>query len=277
MQILLRELCRLHGVPLPSETESLSLPAHMDISPPQLHQIDQASGIDDSDCEADEIEDATLESEPESEVDEDLSLEMDDGRNANKVNIVYSLVFFCVVEKPGIILLIELILLFSEQKDEMDMEHLATLERLRQSQRQDYLKVRYLSLATLATASTEWHPVLIRFSSILQGSVSGSVQATDRLMKELRDIYRSDSFKKNMYSIELVNDSIYEWNIRLRSVDPDSPLYNDLMQLKEKEGKDSILLNIIFKETYPFEPPFVRVVYPIISGNFIWPVNKNIR
>lgn len=52
--------------------------------------------------------------------------------------------------------------------DEMALEHLATLERLRQNQRQDYLK----------------------------GSVSGSVQATDRLMKELRDIYRSDSFKK---------------------------------------------------------------------------------
>lgn len=122
----------------------------------------------------------------------------------------------------------------------MEVEHLATLERLRQSQRQDYLK----------------------------GSVSGSVQATDRLMKELRDIYRSDSFKNNMYSIELVNDSIYEWNIRLMSVDPDSALHNDLVLLKEKEGKDSILLNIMFKETYPFEPPFVRVVHPVISGIF---------
>lgn len=85
-------------------------------------------------------------------------------------------------------------------------------------------------------------------------------------MKELRDIYRSDAFKKNMYSIELVNESIYEWNIRLKSVDPDSPLHSDLLMLKEKEGKDSILLNILFKETYPFEPPFVRVVHPIISG-----------
>ena len=55
----------------------------------------------------------------------------------------------------------------------MEVEHLATLERLRQSQRQDYLS----------------------------GSVSGSVQATDRLMKELRDIYKSDSFKTNVYSI----------------------------------------------------------------------------
>lgn len=57
----------------------------------------------------------------------------------------------------------------------MDLEHLATLERLRQNQRQDYLK----------------------------GSVCGSVQATDRLMKELRDIYRSDSFKKGMLAFKV--------------------------------------------------------------------------
>ena len=54
----------------------------------------------------------------------------------------------------------------------MDSQHFATLERLRQTQRQDYLR----------------------------GAVSGSVQATDRLMKELRDIYRSDSSKKGKFS-----------------------------------------------------------------------------
>lgn len=85
-------------------------------------------------------------------------------------------------------------------------------------------------------------------------------------MKELRDIYRSESFKNKMYQIELVNDSLYEWNVRLMSVDPDSPLSHDLQMLKEKEGKDAILLNMLFKDTYPFEPPFVRVVHPIISG-----------
>lgn len=150
----------------------------------------------------------------------------------------------------------------------MDMEHLATLERLRQSQRQDYLKVCILVQCHLFNGTKTMRlQIRLHFPhGAFQGSVSGSVQATDRLMKELRDIYRSDSFKNNMYSIELVNDSIYEWNIRLRSVDPDSPLYNDLVQLKEREGKDSILLNIMFKETYPFEPPFVRVVYPIITG-----------
>lgn len=99
-----------------------------------------------------------------------------------------------------------------------------------------------------------------------------------------------------MYNIELVGDSLYEWNIRLMSVDPDSPLHNDLVLLKEKEGKDSILLNMLFKvsplpchfkpvslkmsfvadfllclfqESYPFEPPFVRVVHPVISGGYV--------
>lgn len=50
-----------------------------------------------------------------------------------------------------------------------------------------------------------------------------------------------------IYSIDLVNDSLYEWNIRLKGVDKDSPLYADLLQLKEREGKDYIQLNMMFK------------------------------
>ncbi|XP_026687016.1 ubiquitin-conjugating enzyme E2 Q2-like, partial [Diaphorina citri] len=72
-----------------------------------------------------------------------------------------------------------------------------------------------------------------------------------------------------VYSIDLVCDSLYEWNIHLKLVDPESPLHNDLALLQEQEGKNSILLNVLFKETYPFEPPFVRVVYPIISGGYV--------
>ncbi|XP_054718932.1 ubiquitin-conjugating enzyme E2 Q1-like isoform X1 [Uloborus diversus] len=129
-----------------------------------------------------------------------------------------------------------------KSKDEdISSEHTATLERLRQNQRQDYLR----------------------------GSVSGSVQATDRLMKELREVYRSESFKKGVFTVELVNDSLYEWNVKLLKVDPDSPLHNDLNLLKDREGKDSILLNILFKEAYPFEPPFIRVVHPMITGGYV--------
>jgi len=125
--------------------------------------------------------------------------------------------------------------------DGIDPANVETLVRLKANQRRDYLR----------------------------GSISGTVQATDRLMKELRDIYRSDAFKAGVYSVELVNDSLYEWNVKLQIVDTDSPLYNDLLQLKEKEGQDHILLNIHFKEMFPFEPPFVRVVAPVISGGYV--------
>jgi ubiquitin-conjugating enzyme E2 Q len=62
---------------------------------------------EDSDLE--DLEDVVGESE-DSDAEEDLPLELDDGRNSTK-------------------------------KDEMEVEHLATLERLRQTQRQDYLRV----------------------------------------------------------------------------------------------------------------------------------------
>ncbi|RXG68818.1 Ubiquitin-conjugating enzyme E2 Q1 [Armadillidium vulgare] len=129
----------------------------------------------------------------------------------------------------------------SQKDDEIAPSNLATLVRLKANQRQDYLR----------------------------GSISGSVQATDRLMKELRDIYRSDSFKKGVYSVELVNDSLYEWNVKLLIVDSDSPLHSDLLQLKEQEGTDYILFNFHYKELFPFEPPFVRVVHPVINGGYV--------
>ncbi|KAK2146113.1 hypothetical protein LSH36_631g01040 [Paralvinella palmiformis] len=147
-----------------------------------------------------------------------------------------------------------------EEYDGINVENLMTLERLKQNQRKDYLQ---------------------------QGSVSGSVQATDRLMKELREIYRSDSFKSGTYEVELVNDSLYEWNVKLNNsflvcvvfcivslfyrVDPDSALYNDLQQYKDKDkdGRDHIMLNFTYKDTFPFEPPFVRVIHPVISGGYV--------
>ncbi|KAL4228155.1 ubiquitin-conjugating enzyme [Mactra antiquata] len=128
-----------------------------------------------------------------------------------------------------------------QEVDGIDTENLAVLERLKQSQRDEYLK----------------------------GSVSGSVQATDRLMKELREVYRSDSFKNGVFSIELVNDSLYEWHIRLKKVDPDSPLYQDLETYKEKENRDHILLSCSFKENFPFEPPFIRVIMPVLKGGYV--------
>uniref|UniRef100_A0A671NVH1 E2 ubiquitin-conjugating enzyme n=1 Tax=Sinocyclocheilus anshuiensis TaxID=1608454 RepID=A0A671NVH1_9TELE len=127
------------------------------------------------------------------------------------------------------------------EDDGIEKENLAILEKIRKNQRQDHLN----------------------------GAVSGSVQASDRLMKELREIYRSQSYKNGIYSVELVNDSLYEWHVKLRTGDPDSPLHSDLQVLKEKEGMDYILLNFSYKDNFPFDPPFVRVVSPVLSGGYV--------
>jgi ubiquitin-conjugating enzyme E2 Q len=70
----------------------------------------------------------------------------------------------------------------------LDSDSKATLERVKTSKRDEYVK----------------------------GTVSGSVQASDRLMKDLRDIYRSEGYKNDTFSVELIEDNLYEWNIRLK-------------------------------------------------------------
>ena len=46
-------------------------------------------------------------------------------------------------------------------------------------------------------------------------SQKSSIQATERLMKEMKSIYKSESFKLGYYTVELVDDNLYEWNIAL--------------------------------------------------------------
>lgn len=120
-------------------------------------------------------------------------------------------------------------------------EYKAILEKVRLNTRQDYL----------------------------QGATSGSVRATDRLMRELQDIYRSQNFKDGLYSVELIDDCLYSWNIKLYRVDSDSPLMEDLKKLKETEGQDHVLLHLMFDEKFPYSPPFIRVVKPVLSGGYV--------
>ena len=57
--------------------------------------------------------------------------------------------------------------------------------------------------------------------------------------------------------------------MKISRVDGDSPLAADLATLKEREGKDHILLSFTFKDTFPFDPPFVRMVHPVLSGGYV--------
>lgn len=86
---------------------------------------------------------------------------------------------------------------------------------------------------------------------------------TKRLMKEFQDVSRKTDLK--IFSAELVRDNLYEWNVKLHTIDGDSLLHRDMVET----GAKYILLNLTFPENFPFSPPFMRVLAPRIEGGFV--------
>ncbi|XP_020756593.2 ubiquitin-conjugating enzyme E2Q-like protein 1 isoform X2 [Odocoileus virginianus] len=83
-----------------------------------------------------------------------------------------------------------------------------------------------------------------------------------RLMKELRDIARlSDRF----ISVELVDESLFDWNVKLHQVDKDSVLWQDM----KETNTEFILLNLTFPDNFPFSPPFMRVLSPRLENGYV--------
>lgn len=85
---------------------------------------------------------------------------------------------------------------------------------------------------------------------------------TRRLMKELQDIARlSDRF----ISVELVDESLFDWNVKLHQVDKDSVLWQDM----KETNTEYILLNLTFPDNFPFAPPFMRVLSPRLENGYV--------
>ena len=86
---------------------------------------------------------------------------------------------------------------------------------------------------------------------------------TKRLMKEFHDVTRKCDHK--VFTAELVEDNLFEWNIKLHRIDSDSLLHRDMLET----GTKFLLLNVSFPDNFPFAPPFVRVLAPRIEGGFV--------
>ncbi|XP_032830713.2 ubiquitin-conjugating enzyme E2Q-like protein 1 [Petromyzon marinus] len=83
-----------------------------------------------------------------------------------------------------------------------------------------------------------------------------------RLMKELSELSR---LGHEVLSVELVGESLFEWNVTLRQIDLESALWQDMREA----GADGVLLNLTFPENFPFSPPFMRVLNPRIDNGFV--------
>lgn len=67
------------------------------------------------------------------------------------------------------------------------------------------------------------------------------------------------------FQVELVNDNLFEWYVRLYAIDADSNLAKDM----QKYNVPYILLHLDFPSNFPFSPPFMRVVKPVIKKGFV--------
>lgn len=65
--------------------------------------------------------------------------------------------------------------------------------------------------------------------------------------------------------VELINDNLFEWYVRVYDIDPESELAYDMRE----QHISSILLHMIFPDNFPFAPPFMRVVEPKIEKGFV--------
>lgn len=100
--------------------------------------------------------------------------------------------------------------------------------------------------------SPEGKEVLTRVTNFqrqqhLQGIPSGSITASDRLMKELREIYRSENYKNGTFTVELEKDNLYEWHVKLFKVDSDSQLATDMKQFEQTTKQNYLLFHFLFK------------------------------
>ncbi|XP_017778132.1 PREDICTED: ubiquitin-conjugating enzyme E2Q-like protein CG4502 [Nicrophorus vespilloides] len=87
-----------------------------------------------------------------------------------------------------------------------------------------------------------------------------------RLMKEFKDLQRLQHSKTEpVFTVELVDDNLFEWHVRIYKLDPESDLGGDMKEL----GINHILLHLVFPENFPFAPPFMRVISPRIEKGFV--------
>lgn len=90
----------------------------------------------------------------------------------------------------------------------------------------------------------------------------GTQVRTRRLMKELQEIRRLGD---NFITVELLDDNLFEWNVKLHQVDKDSALWQDM----KETNTEFILLNVTFPDNFPFSPPFMRVLTPRLENGYV--------
>jgi len=101
-------------------------------------------------------------------------------------------------------------------------------------------------------------------------SVGAGGVGNKRLQHDLKITKKAEEKGELSFSVELVDDDLYKWEIKLSEFDPASPLAKDLEQYNKKHGVKDVTLRFYFPQNYPLSAPLVHVVTPKLTGGYIF-------
>lgn len=85
-------------------------------------------------------------------------------------------------------------------------------------------------------------------------------------MNELKNFQKSDSYKDGVFSVELIDENIFKWQVKIFEFDPEGRLNKTLQYLKNQGNEDHVKLRLSYRDDYPFKPPLVEIIYPVIGN-----------
>ena len=90
---------------------------------------------------------------------------------------------------------------------------------------------------------------------------SGTQAATVALAKEFEKCVAVAG--KFGFTVDLVGENIYHWEVELIDFDPSSLLGRDILEYSARYSrKPAVVLHMLFPSDFPHAPPFVRVIRP---------------
>ncbi|CAK9076272.1 Ubiquitin-conjugating enzyme E2 Q2 (E2 ubiquitin-conjugating enzyme Q2) (Ubiquitin carrier protein Q2) (Ubiquitin-protein ligase Q2), partial [Durusdinium trenchii] len=97
-------------------------------------------------------------------------------------------------------------------------------------------------------------------------AAKGSRQASQVLMREMRALLALEGAESaKALEIEMVKESLYHWSVKMFADGfPDGPLRKELQSfaVQHPSGEAAVVLEVLFPDSYPMQPPFIRIVRP---------------
>jgi len=94
--------------------------------------------------------------------------------------------------------------------------------------------------------------------------------ANKRLAHDYKITKDAEAKGELSFSVELIDDDLYKWEIKLFEFDKDSQFAKQLEQYNKKHGVNYVTLRFYFPGDYPLKAPLVHIVTPKLVGSYIF-------